>query len=209
MNCKTRMLQVALYSYLSLLPVSWAYGDPSYPKGTIVFYGNGVFTTATQAEFSRVELEKRVFRELGNSGTKSLLTFKVAYNRTHEATHGLLDVLEAFIQARQSFSIHFWHWLAGLDTFGDPGFQAIMYPLMAELAEKAALQSNANVQEHVDKYNELLLECKRVVVVAHSQGNFYANTAATGIEPSLANAFGIVSVANPASLVAGPYTTLF
>ena len=207
---KTGMLGLTLYSCLFLLSVSNAYGQPSYPKDTTVFYGNGVSTTATMAELDRVVLEQRVLRQLGSSDVASLLTFKLAYNRTHKATHGLLDLLEAFIQARQSFSVHFWHWLAGLDSFVDPGFQQIMYPLLAELAEEAALQSNTNVQEHVDKYNTLLLECNRIVVVAHSQGNYYANTAYMGIEPSLASAFGIVSVANPANIVegGGPYTTL-
>ena len=59
-------------------------------------------------------------------------------------------------------------------------------------------------------YNRLLLECKRVIVVAHSQGNFYANMAAGGIDPNLADSFRIVSVANPASFVEGdgPYTTI-
>ena len=59
-------------------------------------------------------------------------------------------------------------------------------------------------------YNRLLLECKRVVVVAHSQSNFYANMAAGGIDPNLADSFRIVSVANPTSFVEGegPHTTI-
>jgi hypothetical protein len=52
---------------------------------------------------------------------------------------------------------------------------------------------------------------KKVVLVAHSQGNFFANEAYGNLAASERQSFGIVSVANPDSFVAGggPYTTLF
>jgi len=195
--------------YLSFV-AGFTYAAPVYQKETVVYYGNGVLSEYHQSLFALELLERKVLRAIGDPAVESLLSFEVAYNRTHKPTHGLLDVLEAYIQSGQSFSIHFWHWLAGLDAFVDPGFQTLMYPLLAELAEQAALLTNANVQEHTERYNRQLLKCKRVVVVAHFQGNFYANIAATGIEQPLASAFGIVSVANPASYVEGdgPYTTL-
>ncbi len=47
-------------------------------------------------------------------------------------------------------------------------------------------------------------------MVAHSQGNLFANIAHTGINQDVIDGFGIVSVANPDSYVAGygPYTTI-
>ncbi len=56
------------------------------------------------------------------------------------------------------------------------------------------------------------MEGKRLIVVAHSQGNLYANAAYSNLAANdlPMDAFGIVSVANPASYVAGggPYFTL-
>jgi hypothetical protein len=63
------------------------------------------------------------------------------------------------------------------------------------------------------KYNEDLCQGDKVVVVAHSQGNLYANIAYTGINENVIDGFGIVSVANPSWYVASDdsnqfYTTI-
>ncbi len=58
----------------------------------------------------------------------------------------------------------------------------------------------------------MMLEGRRILVVAHSQGNLYANAAYTNLAGNdlPMDSFGIVSIANPASYVAGggPYFTL-
>jgi hypothetical protein len=65
-----------------------------------------------------------------------------------------------------------------------------------------------DLDAHVARYTADLTEGKRVIVVAHSQGNFYANKAHEHLSSTAG--FGIVAVATPASYTAGngPYTTL-
>jgi hypothetical protein len=72
---------------------------------------------------------------------------------------------------------------------------------------------DADLRRHVQRYQGLLMSGNRVLVVAHSQGNLYANAAygnLAGNDTVPMDAFGIVSVATPASRVAGggPYYTL-
>ena len=67
--------------------------------------------------------------------------------------------------------------------------------------------------EHIYDDNKDLCEGKKVVVVAHSQGNLFANIAYKGINKDNIDGFGIVSVANPSGYVAGDssdtyYTTI-
>ena len=62
------------------------------------------------------------------------------------------------------------------------------------------------VATHVECYLQNLKEGKRVVVVAHSQGNLYANDAIDAVEeaaPEGAASIAIVGVATPASRIAG------
>ena len=79
-------------------------------------------------------------------------------------------------------------------------------------AEQAASVENyvkdQDLTAHVARYAADLAAGKRVVVLAHSQGNFYANSAYERL--SSKSGFGIVAVGTPASFTAGdgPYTTL-
>ena len=59
---------------------------------------------------------------------------------------------------------------------------------------------------HIQKYNSDILEGRRVIVVAHSQGNLFANAAVEAViarNPNSSNSIGIVGVANPAGRVVG------
>lgn len=74
----------------------------------------------------------------------------------------------------------------------------------------AIVEGNLAVKNYVEKYNKFLSEGNKVVVVAHSQGKLFANIAYLGINSKYIDGFGIVSVGNPGSHVAGggPYTAL-
>ena len=76
--------------------------------------------------------------------------------------------------------------------------------------DSAVVSVNPSVQEHITEYDSYLREGNIVVLVAHSQGNLYGNIAYLGLDPKYRDGFGIVSVANPDSSVAGggPYTTI-
>ncbi len=63
------------------------------------------------------------------------------------------------------------------------------------------------LNEHVEKYREAILHGQKVLVVAHSQGNFYTNLARQMLanqKPAIAmEAFGIFGLATPANQVGG------
>jgi hypothetical protein len=112
---------------------------------------------------------------------------------------------------RQYFAGNFTAFFASL-----VGIEAVPNPLLQALLD-AALVLNAEtvvddsiLQDHVEKYKNLLLQGQKVVLTAHSQGNFYANFASQQLTPDERESFGIVAVATPADHVEGgwPWTTL-
>jgi hypothetical protein len=133
----------------------------------------------------------------------------ITYRVSHNPSMGLLaDLLETFVQNTQTDISQFWRYLAALDPI--PGEFTDLLIETSNKIDASILNANPSVQDHVEKYNKALSEGNKVVVVAHSQGNLYANIAHLGITPQDNGGFGIVSVANPDSFVAGsgPYTTI-
>src|SRR5688572_5260009 len=64
----------------------------------------------------------------------------------------------------------------------------------------------AVLQEHVALYRASIAADRRVIIVAHSQGNLYANAAFEALVAAnvdVSDMFAIVAVASPASFVAG------
>jgi hypothetical protein len=133
----------------------------------------------------------------------------ITYATAHDPSDGkLLDLVETFEQNLQTDWSQFWRYLAGLDPM--PDFLQNKLKEIANTVDESILQANPAVQGHVEKYNKFLSEGNKVVVVAHSQGNLFANIAYLGIDSLYIDGFGIVSVGNPDDYVAGsgPYTTL-
>lgn len=211
------------YLFLVLIVASTsAAADPEYKKDTSIFFGNGILTTEEAAISNLRSLRGLLISEINDPELESQLTFDIAYNHSGlddgqgTIRSAIEDLLEAGIQIEGLDLVQHWRAVSGIaqetsETFTDALVQIVSEGL-ADIAENIVLAQNPAVQEHIDKYNQLLGECKRVVVVAHSQGNLYANVANLGIEPTLADGFGIVSVANPDNMVGNgtePYTTLY
>lgn len=173
--------------------------------GVYVVFGNGVWNDEESADSSRRLLTRRLESAIAGTALEGIITYATAYNPS-EGT--LADLLETFEQNAQTDYSQFWRYLAGLDIL--PDFLQDKLIEIANEVDAAVVQSNPAVQDHIEKYNAFLSEGKKVVLVAHSQGNLFANIAYLGIDSSYLNGFGIVSVGNPDNYVAGggPYTTL-
>lgn len=209
MKEKQRNAFKVLLFLLSIAITNLVKAESDYVAHTVVFFGNGILTTKSKADNSLRVLEQDINQIINDPDQAQDLLFKLAYNQTN----ALLDLVEAFNQYVQTNYSQFWRMLAGLEEISDTSagtFLGILSDNIAQILESNTLEENPAVQRHVDMYNKLLRECKRVVVVAHSQGNFFANIAYAGIDPDLVDAFGIVSVANPDSEVkgGGMYTTM-
>jgi len=182
--------------------------DPSQSfcvdKEAVVVYGNGVKSTKAATKLSIDDIEDALFFSLPQERFDRL-DFDTAYN----PSAGLVnDLLETFIQDLQTDTSQFWRILAGLEFMPEALAQA--FEDLALAIDEDALVANPALQEHVSFYKAQILEGKKVLLVAHSQGTLFANQAFFNLTAEEQDSFGIVSAALVDSFVAGggAYTTL-
>lgn len=181
-------------------------------SGYSVFFGNGVRTEPAGAYASGAIVSSL----LGNSYNQEPITVRVSYNPTSGI---LIDLLEAFAQKLTEDPTLSWQlffrWVSGRfistsllnileDYFGTTGGHKIAQAA-ASLSSPQAY-TDTTVVAHASNYQSALLAGQRVMVVAHSQGNLYANAAfgrlrSTNTGAYNLNAFGIAAVATPANFV--------
>ncbi len=140
-------------------------------KETVIFFGNGVKTAEKQAYDSRNVIQHELKAILPTEEFDKL-EFDLAYNDTH----GLpLDLLESTIQILTGNVSRFWRLFWNLepipDWFGDK------IALLSTALDKTALLTTDSLWKHVNTYQTTIAEGKKVVLVAHSQGNFFGNMA--------------------------------
>lgn len=198
----------------SVLPL-----DPSSTETSVcgdgfhVYYGNGILTESSGANAS-MNLVKEA---LGRRFDEMPISYFVSYNPTEGA---LLDLLEAFAQKLAEDPTLTWQlffrWVSGwavgsslqvmlTDYFGADGAHRIAQAA-GQLAGPQAY-TDPTVVGHAQNYTSALLAGKRIMVVAHSQGNLYANAAYGMLARNNSgdydlSAFGIAGFASPANLVA-------
>lgn len=170
-----------------------------------VFFGNGVWNSIGDTQGSaRLLARKFDIKILGTD-----LEGEISYDIAHNPSDGvLLDLLETFQQNYTEDVSKFWRFMSGLDPL--PDFLQEKFKQVAIEMDENMIRGNPSIQRHIEKYNKALIEGNKVVVVAHSQGNLFANISYSGIDPILQSGFGIVAVATPSGRVAagGPYTTI-
>jgi hypothetical protein len=173
-------------------------------KQTYVFFGNGMFNEQSIAASGLRKLKRNI--TLAGDLQDDDWKFELSYNHNEGAT----SLLEVFRQRMGDQTASYWRWLGNLDIAPD-WFQSATRSVASgfDLLEAVV---DEDLRRHIQRYEGLLMAGNRVLVVAHSQGSLYANAAHTQLAKKglPMDAFGIVSVANPASRVAGdgPYFTL-
>lgn len=196
---------VLLATFLAMSGIVYGEGEQQCQPGVVVFFGNGVWNDVEDADESCSVLEELLEAHVSGTNLNGIITYKLAYNPSEGY---LADLLETFEQDLQTSYSLFWNYLAEWDLM--PDFLQDKIIEIAKEVDADVVSANPSVQEHIEQYNTYLSEGKTVVLVAHSQGNLYGNIAYIGIDPQYIDGFGIVSVANPDSYVAGggPYTTI-
>jgi len=135
-----------------------------------------------------------------------ILDFDVAYNETHGLPR---DLLESSVQILTGNISRFWHIFWGLEIM--PDWFADKMILLTTALDSSALVTTDSLQDHVSSYRTRIAEGKKVLLVAHSQGNLFGNQAYSLLNSRERQSFGMVSVATVDNNVlgaAGPYTTL-
>jgi len=186
-----------------------------------------MFNSWAEANASRKKLEKTVKQRLQYfrpvQGWTSGLEFHLAYASDKDGLGSTFkaQLLEAYYQKKGSLTESFWRSLAGIEA-SPQWFQnmmvslagvetALTYVMDADFQSMLNGTPLASAQgARFEGYKHLLGQGKRVLIVSHSQGNFYANAVYNTLSAQYGASIGNVQVATPASYVAsgGPHLTL-
>lgn len=179
--------------------------------GTVVVFGNGIMGTPLGNLQSR-DLLKEELRATLSTEEFNKLIFALAENKSYGFLSDLYESAKQKLGA-DNVVISFWRWLGNQEMMPDV-IQEDLKTLVVQF-DFATRVAPEDLSNHILLYRTSMLEGKKVLVVSHSQGNFFANAAYeklfTGSQAlTTASSFGIVAVATPASFTAGggPYTTL-
>ncbi len=194
---------------LSILLLLWfattAFAQSTCPapeQSIAIFFGNGITTTPDSAELSLERLEE----EIGDSYKGQKVRYDLAYNKT---TNIYVDLGQSAVQAGIQFDSQIMLWLNGQSLAPDwfaQWYQKFLLGFTVVAADE--------LPEHIGKYGDAIAFGQKVVVVAHSQGNFYANEARKLLHQKLSaekmasfQIFGVAVPANNVGGATGPYLT--
>lgn len=145
----------------------------------VVFFVNGMYTDKGAAYDAKNDLRNSYFSFLASLPNQSSVTdemrcveFRVAHNQREEAW---LDLLEAFVQSLSDDTITFWQWMArSHGIFVPEWFREKQLEISKTVSSALAYIVDDDLRKHVDVYAGTL---GNRIVVAHSQGNYYATEA--------------------------------
>ena len=191
-----KFLKIFIYSvFLFPFITHTTYAECDHPDATEevrIYFANGMNNSIDDARKSKEKLQA----ELGMQDKD----FGIAYN---DNENWLTQLLEVYHQ-RKNESDEFWYWLRHMDEA--PQWFRDEYVQKVGRFNENMVRNDPDLQKHINKYLADLESGKKVVIVAHSQGNFYANNAYRWIRinyQKYKNSIGIVSVATPSNWVEG------
>jgi hypothetical protein len=194
--------------FLLLLGLSAAYAIID-ERQVDFYYGNGVWNTYPNAEDSKEKLAKFISKDIPVTAP-----YEVKLNYNYHITDAY-DLLEVYYQLQREGQITlydgFFAQLAGLilsRTGGVLGF--VVEELINLISKDVANIENENLDWMVKIYERAINDGHRVILISHSQGNLFGIRAYDQLESWQKKYFKQVSVATPASRVAGggAYVTL-
>lgn len=144
-----------------------------------VFFVNGMYTDWEPAEATKEDLKESYFSFINSLPNQDYVTdemrcvdFRIAHNQKEEAW---LDLLEAFVQSFSDDTVTFWHWVSRSSGFPVPEwFKEKQLEVAKTISSAFAYIVDEDLRKHVDVYAGTL---GSRMVVAHSQGNYYATQA--------------------------------
>ncbi|HVJ64677.1 MAG TPA: hypothetical protein VM901_05430 [Bdellovibrionota bacterium] len=128
-------------------------------------------------------------------------------------TQGILDILEAYEQKEGEITDNFWDWMFDLSKAPKWFLEAYRDTAKKELQRLRTPGLAENLGRMLLNLDTLVMDLNlKVLIVSHSQGNFFANSMyeERELSPSDQTEIRIVSVATPSGELAtgGSYTTL-
>jgi hypothetical protein len=216
---------LALILVLSAVASTQAQQAPSPCSGAgyVVAFFNGMSTTFSAAISEDMAPLQAIYKDQFNNEPVSYYTF---YN----PTDGFLkDLAESYAQKQQESPEIANRWellwdlvegstdIITLFLTENPTAATVVNTLKNLALNEAKVQaqtliSQANFQPVVNQFastmTTFLTEQKKIMAVAHSQGNFFVNAVYDIVHPTLTtHSLAIVQVATPTASARGPYTT--
>jgi hypothetical protein len=179
------------------------------PKvATTIFFSNGVLTDLVRAHAGLVALQSLVLSGPGITNKQTAPAFELAFDSGGSAFFALFQIFQALPQIISQDVSNFFRFLANYSLAPSTFLTGT-----ANLIDSGAVIAQPDLQLQIQGYTDALNSSGNVIVVAHSQGNLYANAAyaALFLNPNPLNGrsadFEILSVASPATFVAGGETS--
>jgi hypothetical protein len=194
-----------LASWLTVVPAARALpiqcDKGGYDVDLAVVHANGMFTSLGQAVANVLRLRPLVDQRLEQK--PYTISYGVAYNEEK----GVFDSIAKVVRERVPMGAA--ALVRVLDESMDlPDDVRDVLEQLATDVDHSGFQDDPSLDNQVQMYRELLRSGRKVLVVAHSEGNMYSNAAQERLfgsampEPGAA-AFGIVGVATPTPSIAG------
>lgn len=171
--------------------------------GTTVTYVNGMFNDLATAQDGLIGLRALHPDEALDSGGNAV--YELAYNYNETPWEQMLQVVR---QKALEDPARFWRLLARKEAL-PAWFTDTLAALTKQAGTALSYLLDEDLRRHVANYINHLVVGRRVLIVSHSQGNFYANSAALLLRADYGKSIGNVQVATPASVVetGGPWST--
>lgn len=175
-----------------------------------LYYSNGMFSSDDDTYITSKELQ-RYLNSHNHQSLEKLDLDKpptVLYNTNEKL---LLQLTQVLSQKNTELAKSFWKFLSNIDTA--PEEFKIIVKNAVRLIQLSEYLTDSDLTKHVGMLlNEINFK-NQVLIISHSQGNFYSNAAFEYIEKSepINDKIKIVAVATPSNHVAGKglYFTLF
>jgi hypothetical protein len=169
--------------------------------GTVISLSNGAMTDAesTQRELTRLRTHVESAKASSALGAEKL-SYLATYNSTKSWINRLLNlVLPKLDEESPNNTSKFWRWLGRTEQPPQVFIDASLSG-----ANNSDFVVPQELQSHVGTYRTFVDEGRKVVAVAHAEGNLYVNQAYESLDEEIAlrarkNSFGVVSIASSAS----------
>lgn len=197
---------LTISQFLFILPLSHhSYAENCGQREVALYLANGMFTDKVAARKAADELAQVARHPV-----------ELAYNLNEDALTELLQVAQ---QKNEEIIRVLWQELAGtVPILGDDSqflYGNLLKSLrdsMIEISKRYDRERylhDPDLRQHVQAYQNDLAQGRSVSVVAHSQGNFYANAAGELLGESAKGRYVVMGVAVPTSKIFGdgPYLT--
>jgi len=205
----------AIYIFVAGISGSGNVISDDYPVcenvGSTIIYGNGVFTDEPTALLSMFKL-RDTLKTHATIEEYSQLSFDLAYNRHEGYVSDLLEAMKQKLRSdadEGSFTSIFTGALStSVKILDFVTLDLIPDDFVNSLAEISgefdpSVITDFDTLQHLSIYQSAIAKGQKVIVVPHSQGNFFVNRAYEALTEEEKKSFGIVSVANPDTKVNG------